>query len=268
LLWGEYKKKHPNGYSYSQFCEHLRQWLVSNTASMHFKHEPGDKVYIDFAGDRLNIIDCKTGEIISVETYAAVLGYSQYTYVEAVFSQKKSDLIGASENALHFFGGVPKVIVPDNVKSAVTKASNYEAQINNDFMDFVNHYQIAVLPARSYKPQDKALVEKTISIIYSRIYARLRDQVFYDLRSLNEAVWALLKEHNQQHFQRRQVSRQELFEEERPLLKPLPPQRYEIRQYKVATVMKTAHVQLHEDKHYYSVPYRYIGKKVKLIYTL
>lgn len=268
LLWGEYKKEHPDGYSYSQFCEHLRLWLQTSSASMHQHQEPADKLFIDFAGDKLHLVDRKTGELTPVEVYISVLGYSQYTYVEAVPSQKKEDLIQATENSLHYFGGVPKVLVPDNLKSAVTKASKYEAQVNAAFMDFANHYQVAVLPARSYKPQDKSLVEKTVSIVYSRIYAPLRNQVFHDLRSLNQAILALLEEHNQHHFQRRKISRKEIFEaEERPLLKALPAQRYELKQYKIATVMKTAHVHLHEDKHYYSVPYRYIGKKAKLVYT-
>ena len=173
ILWGEYKAKHPDGYSYTHFCRYLRQWMNSQRATMHFEHQPADKVYIDFAGKKLQWVDPHSGEVHDAEVYVALLGYSQLTYVQAVASQKKEDFIRATENALHYFGGVPSVLVPDNLKSAVTKASKYEADINTDFADFANHYHTGVLPARSYKPRDKALVEKAVSIAYSRIYAPL-----------------------------------------------------------------------------------------------
>ncbi len=268
ILWGDYRKAHPDGYSYSQFCDHYRNWRSTQTASMHLTHEPGDKMFLDFAGKKLYLTDRKTGEITSVEVFVSVLGHSQYTYVEAIPTQQKEDFIPAVENALHFYGGTPRVVVPDNLKSAVTKADKHEPRLNADFMDFANHYQTSILPTRSYKPQDKSLVEKAVNIIYSSIYAPLRDQVFYDLASLNKDISRLLEDHNQRHFQRKPISRQQLFEqEEKHCLQALPTQRYEMKQYKMATVMKTAHIHLREDKHYYSVPYRYIGKKVKLVYT-
>ncbi len=268
LLWGEYKREHPQGYGYSQFCEHLHRQFKTNKAVMHFEHEPGDKMYIDFAGKRLYITDRKTGEIRPVEVYVSVLGYSQMTYVEAVESQKKEDFISASQNALHFFGGVPQVLVPDNLKSAVTKANKYEADLNQSFADFANHYNTAVLPARSLKPRDKALVEKHVSIVYNRIYAPLRNEVFFSLEELNEAISELLDKHNNTDFQQEKISRKEKFEQtEKDKLKALASDRFEIKYYKYVTVMKNCHIQLREDKHYYSVPHRYIGKKVKLIYT-
>lgn len=268
LLWGEYKREHPQGYGYSQFCEHLHRRFKTNKAVMHFEHEPGDKMYIDFAGKRLYITDRKTGEIRPVEVYVSVLGYSQMTYVEAVESQKKEDFISATQNALHFFSGVPQVLVPDNLKSAVTKANKYEADLNQSFADFANHYNTAVLPARSLKPRDKALVEKHVSIVYNRIYAPLRNEVFFSLEELNDAISELLDKHNNTDFQQEKISRKEKFEQtEKNKLKALARDRFEIKYYKYVTVMKNCHVQLREDKHYYSVPYRYIGKKVKLIYT-
>ncbi len=268
LLWGEYRQKHPEGYGYSQFCEHLYRWRKTSKAVMHFEHEPGDKLFIDYAGKKLYITDRKTGKIRPVEVYISVLGYSQMTYVEARESQKKEDFIASTQNALHFFGGVPKVLIPDNLKSAVTKADKYEADLNRSFADFANHYNTAVLPTRSLKPRDKALVEKHVSIIYNRIYAPLRNEVFFSLEALNEAIAERLDKHNKMYFQQENISRKEKFEQtEKSKPKPLPPERFEIKYYKYVTVMKNCHVQLREDKHYYSVPHRYIGKKVKLMYT-
>lgn len=166
-----------------------------------------------------------------------------------------------------FFGGVPQVLIPDNLKSAVTKADKYEAQINSSFLDFANHYGTSVMPTRSYKPQDKAHVERAVNIAYSRIFAPLRNRIFYTLKSLNEAIGELLTVHNDRHFQKRPVSRRQLFEqEEKNLLGSLPADRYEIKHTKEATVMKNGYIQL--CKHYYSVPYRFIGRKVKVIYSL
>lgn len=268
ILWGEYRRGHPNGYSYSQFCEHYRTYKMSRSSTLHLEQLPADKLFIDFTGKKLSLLDPATGELCEVEVYVAVLGYSQLTYVEAVPSQRKQDFIAATQNALHFFGGVPKVLVPDNLKSAVSKADKYEAQINEDFLDFANHYATSVLPARSYKPRDKAWVERAVNITYARIFAPLRNQVFYSLSALNKAIGDLLAVHNNKSFQQRPHSRRQLFEQqERHLLSPLPAERYELKTYKEVTVMKNGYVQLWEDKHYYSVPYRYIGKRVKLIYS-
>lgn len=268
VIWGEYKEKHPDGYSYAQFCRYLRDWKNTHAATMHFEHQPGDKLFIDFTGKKLQWIDPQTGEVNYAEVYVALLGYSQLTFVQALTSQKKEDFIEATENALHFFGGVPQVLVPDNLKSAVTKASKYEADLNTDFADFANHYSTSVLPARSYKPRDKALVENAVKIIYSRIYAPLRDRIFYSLEELNQAVADVLESHNHKPFQKVKQSRWEKFDEqEKEKLMPLATDRYEMKRFKSLTVMKNCHVHLSEDKHYYSVPYRYIGKKVKMVYS-
>ncbi len=268
VLWGEYKDKHPDGYSYSQFCDHFKSWKRSNSGTLHIEQEPADKLFIDFTGKKLAIVDPQSGELTEVEVYVAILGYSQLTFVQAVYSQRKEDFIQATENALHFFGGVPRVLVPDNLKSAVHKASRHEAELNATFLDFANHYGTAVLPARSYKPRDKSLVEKAVDITYSRIFAPLRNQVFFSLASLNTAIADLLEVHNQQLFQQRPQSRIQLFvEKEKDLLGPLPAHRYENKIFKEVTVMKNGHVQIYEDKHYYSVPYRFIGRSVKLIYS-
>jgi len=268
ILWGEYKQQYPDGFSYSRFCDHFKQYKQSLSATLHMEHHPADKLFIDFTGKKLSIVDPYSGELTQVEVYVAVLGYSQLTYVQAVLSQRKEAFIAASQNALHFFGGVPKVLVPDNLKSAVNKADKYEAELNSAFMDFANHYGTSVLPARSYKPRDKALVEGAVNIAYSRIFAPLRNEVFYSLASLNDAIAGLLAKHNEQCFQQRPQSRRGLFDQdEKHLLAPLPVDRYEIKQFKDITVMKTGHIQLLEDKHYYSVPYRFIGCKVRVIYS-
>jgi transposase len=269
VLWGEYRQKHPDGYSYSQFCDNYRQWSAGLSASMRIEHLPGDKLFIDFTGDRLLIVDPVTGEVTYMEVYVGTFGYSQYSYVEAVPSQRKEDFIAATENALHYFGGVPRALVPDNLKSAVTKADKYEPVINPDFLDFANHYGSAVFPARSRKPKDKALVEKTVSVVYSRIFAPIRNKVYYDIRTLNKDILHHLETHNSTPFQKRPESRKELFDrEEKNALSPLPSERYELRQFKHATVTKTSHICLNPEKHYYSIPYRYIGKKVKIVYSV
>jgi transposase len=267
-LWGEYRLQYPDGYSYSQFCDYFKQWSASQSATMHLEHTPGDKLFLDFAGKKLYLVDPDSGEQIPVEVFVAILAFSQLTYVEAVASQQRLDLIRATENAFYYFGGVTKVLVPDNMKSAVQKASKYEAQINELFLEFANHYQTSIMPARSYKPRDKALVENAVNIAYTRIFAPLRNQVFYSLVSLNQAIAELLAAHNNLPFQRVPQSRRQRFDtQEKHLLQPLAAERYEVKQFREVTVMKNSHVQLHDDHHYYSVPYRYIGKKVKIIYS-
>ncbi len=268
LLWEEYKRDHPEGYSYTQFCYHYQQWCKSGEVTMHFEHKAGDKLFVDYAGKKLSIVDWATGEIKKVEVFIAVLGASQMTYVEATLSQKKEDFIGSLSRAFKYFGGVTSAIVPDNLKSAVTTPNKYEPEINETFADFGMHYNTHILATRSRRPRDKALVEKTVSIIYSRIYARLRDRTFYSLTELNEAIRELLEEHNRVNFKGRDYSRMEMFlSVEKEALKPLPTEPYEIKHYAFVKVQKHSHIHLSEDKHYYSVPYRYIGKKVKVVYT-
>lgn len=268
LLWKQYRKDYPEGYEITQFYLYLRQYCKRFKPVMHMEHKAGDKMYIDFAGEKLSITDRDTGEIRSVEVFAAILGCSQLMYAEAVVSQKKEDLIRACENALQFFGGVPSAIVPDNLKSAVTKSSKYEPTINETFADFAEHYNTAVLPARAYRPKDKSLVEGMVKIIYRCIYSSISTQVHFSLNSLNAAILEALEINNRTMFKGRDYSRRQQFEElEKSALQPLPAYRYEFKQQAIVTVMKNGHVCLGADKHYYSVPYRYIGKKVKILFT-
>src|SRR5208282_3152923 len=175
----------------------------------------------DFAGDKLTLVDKQSGELHDVEVFVAILGASQLTYVEAVSTQTKEDLIGACENALHYYGGVPAAIVPDNLKSAVTKSSKYEPVLNETFADFAEHYGTTILPARAYRPQDKALVEGAVKIVYTRIYAKLRTGQYFTLDELNKAILVALEEHNRTLLKGRNYSRRQQFEEvERQTLAP------------------------------------------------
>lgn len=269
ILWGEYRAKHPQGYSYTQFCEYYNQWLHNNDASLHIEQVAGDKMYIDYTGTKLSIVSYLTGEITELEVFVSVLGFSGLTYVRACHSQQKADFLQSIALALDYYGCVPKVIVPDNLKSAIDKANNYEADINRDLLDLGNHYGVAVLSARSRKPRDKAWVERMVQIIYTRVFAPLRNRVFHNIDTLNEAILELLNQHNNHPLQQRQESRRELFEtQEKEHMLPLPEERYELKEYLYVTVMKNSHVQLHKDRHYYSVPHQHIGKKVKLVYTV
>ena len=268
LLWEEYIKDNPGGYSYPRLTWHYRVWRQASKATMHMEHKAGDKCFVDFAGETLFIVDRKTGEKTDVEIFIAILGASQLSHVEAVESQKKECWIKANENAFHEFGGVTAAIVPDNLKSAVTTPNKYEPDINPEYEDFARHYGTVIFPARSGKSKDKALAENLVKIVYQRVFAPLRNYIFYSIEELNEAIAELNKKHINTPFQRLNTTRMKLFlEVEKGELKPLPPTRYEFKSFCFPTVAFNYHVYLSEDKHYYSVPYHFIGKKVKVAYT-
>lgn len=268
LLWERYIAMHPDGYRLSQFKNHYRHWLRRSKPVMHIEHVAGDKMFIDFAGEKLHIVNMETGEVTDAEVFISVLGASQLTFVEAVLSQCKEDLISCCEHALIYYGGVPKAIVPDNLRSAVTKSSPYEPTLNQAFENFAFHYSTTILPARAYKPKDKSLVEGAVRIAYRRIYSVLDKKVFHTIEELNNAITEIVEQHNNTKLTGRPYSRRELFEEiERSVLSPLPSLAYEFKRQQYSTVSVNGHICLKEDKHYYSVPYRYIGKKVKAMYT-
>jgi transposase len=268
LLWEEYIEKHPDGLRSSQFMDRYLKWTKKVNPVMHMEHKAGDKLFIDYAGKKLSLVDKDTGEITEVEFFVSILGASQYTYAEASPSQQKEELIKSVENALNFYGGVPAAIVPDNLKSAVVKSDRFEPTLNETFLDFAEHYQTAVLPARAYKPRDKSLVEGAVRILYQRIYTALRNRVFHSIGDLNKAIWEELAIHNDKKLTGRHISRLQMFiDVEKDILLPLPEQRYQLKYQSLATVGQNGHVQLNKDKHYYSVPYQYIRKKVKLLYT-
>jgi transposase len=268
LLWEEYKERYPDGFSYSRFCHYYRMWESKLKPGMHIEHKAGDLTYADFTGKKMHYVDRDTGEIHPTETFITILGASQLIYVEAVKSQQLEEWIWANENAWWYYGGVTRGICPDNLKSAVTKACKYEPLLNETYNDLARHYKIVILPTRPRKPRDKSLVENAVRLVYQKIFAVLRNQTFFSLRELNEAIWKELEKLNNAPFQRRDISRRELFNEiEKSELQPLPKERYEIKQYQVSRVEFNQHIYLKEDKHYYSVPHQYTGKKVKTVYT-
>jgi transposase len=267
-LWTEYYLANPSGIKYRQFCQHFHRWRASQKVVMHLEHKAGDKLFVDFAGDKLHLRDIETGEQTTVEFFVAILPCSQLTYAQCVLSQRKEDFILGLSNALSYLGGVPQAIVPDNLKSAVDKADPYEPKINETLADFASHYGTCILPARSRKPKDKALVENAVKVLYSRIYAPLRNRVFHSLAELNQAVALLLEEHNDYLQKEKGCSRREQFVEiEQKTLQPLPSKPYQLRKFSLSKVHPNGHATLKEDKHYYSVPYQLVGKEVKLVYT-
>lgn len=266
--WSDYLIKHPDGFKFTSFCRYLNRYLDYTRPVMHIDHKAGDKLFIDFAGEKMHYWSRENGEKIEVEIFAAILGCSQLVYVEALASQKKEDLIRGCENAFHYYGGVTAAIVPDNLKSAVTKSSKYEPTLNETFEDFATHYTTTVLPARSYRPRDKALVEGIVKIIYNKIYTNIDQKDYFSLEELNIAIQIELEALNNQLLTGRDYSRRQQFEEiEKSTLGPLPQYRYDFKQHYSGRVMKNGCVCLRPDNHYYSVPYRLIGEKVKMIYS-
>lgn len=267
-LWEEYRDEQPDGYSYSQFCYYFQLWRSTSELTMHLDHKAGDKMFVDFTGKHLEFVDRKTGQINPVEVVVAILPASQLTYVEATLSQKKHDWIMANQNAFYYFGGVTQAVVPDCLKSAITTPNRYEPDINPEYADFARHFQTVILPARPHKPRDKAMVEGAVRIVYAWIFAALRNRIFYSLRELNSAIIEQLDCYNNKPMQRLKISRKQLFEQiEKAALKPLPQQRYAIKKFKELKTQFNYHIYLSDDKHYYSVPYRFRGRQVLVIYT-
>jgi len=269
LLWQEYRKKHPQGYSYPQFCYHFRMWRSLSSVSMHLEHKAGEKMFVDYTGKKLKISEDTAGKEKEVEVFVAILPASSLTYVEATETQRKEDWLKANQNALSYFGGVPGQIVPDCLKSAVTKGNKYEPDINPCYADFARHYSTVILPARPHNAKDKAMVENAVKIIYQRVFAPLRNESFSSLQELNSVIRDLLEEHNNIPFQRLKMSRRELFNEiEKDSLRPLPVKKYELKEFRRLKVAANYHIEIREDNHYYSVPFQYKGKHVSVVYTL
>src|SRR5450432_749448 len=266
IIYQDYISQHPDGFKHSAFLVRINTFIGMSKPSMRVPHKAGDKLFIDFTGKRLSVVDDDTGEIQEAEVFVAVLGCSQLTFVMAVASQKKEDFILACEHALHFYGGVPEAIVPDNLKSAVKKAGRYESELNDSFAAFAAHYNTYVFPARVYKPKDKALVEGAVKIIYTSIFTKIDEKVYTDLEMLNGDILFYLEAHNNTLLTGCDYSRMQQFEQlEKNVLKPLNKYPYDPMITKTATVGKTGYVTA--DYRYYSVPYKFIGKKIKLMYN-
>lgn len=273
VLFDEYRATHPDGYGKSQFYYHLKQNLVARkdvTAVLASTYKPGEKLMVDFAGDKLSYVDAETGEVIKVEVFVACMPYSDYTYVTCVPSQKTEDFLYAIRMCLEHLGGVPPILTPDNLKSAVISNDRHEPKLNKALEDMGNYYHFVVLPCDPASPTQKALVEDSVRITYNRIYARLRNRTFHSLLELNRAVWELMERHNQTRMQKRPYSREERFHAmEKELLKPLKPEPYEMRLYADLKVQANCHVELRQDKvtHFYSVPYIHVGKQARVVFT-
>lgn len=268
-LWAKYQQGYPDHYGYSQFCQLFSDWLESKKVSGKLNHIAGEKLYIDYAGKKLQIVDKQTGEVRDVEVFVGILPASSYTYVEASYDQTQESLVRSVSNCLHFFEGVPQAIVPDNLKSAVSKPSKYEPVINKTFRDMGHYYGCVVNPTRSYSPQDKALVEGAVKLVYQRIYYEISKMTFFSLKELNKQIRPLLERYNSYKLQTTGISRFKQFVElEKEHLSPLPAEPYQIKHYHRAKVQKMGYVFLSQQKNYYSVPYRYIGKHVEVQHTI
>lgn len=266
--WAVYIALNPTGYRRSQFHVHYNRWSHKTKAVMRIDHKAGDKMYVDYAGTKLEYTDRETGEIHQTEVFVAILGASQLTYVEATMTQQKEDFITASENALYYFDGAPQAIVTDNLKSAVTKSDKYEPTLNESFKDFAEYYGMTALPAKPYRPTYKALVEGMVKIMYRTIYVTVNENTYFSLDELNKSILNALEALNKQLLSGRPYSRRQLFEEtEKSNLQALPAIRYEAKRKQIVKVQKNNHVCLGEDKHYYSVPYHYVQTRVIILYS-
>lgn len=262
-----FKALYPGAYAETAFYNYYGKWKKKVNPSMHIEHKVGDKMYVDYAGATLPYVDEQTGEIKRAQVFVAILGWSNYTYVEAMENQTIEEFIAACENAMRFFKGVPLAIVPDNLKSAVFKASRYEPELNENFKAFADHYGVAILPTRARKPKDKAIVEGMVKLTYQRIYTSLDEHGIFPLAQLNEQIIKHLTVHNDAPLTGKECSRTDRWIMELASLHALAEKGYEMRKIKQVTVIKNGHIFLHEDKHYYSVPYELIGKKLKLVYS-
>lgn len=268
LLWQEYEVTHKkSAYRYAQFCAKYREWLQRQKPSMRQIHRAGEKLFIDYCGPTIDIIDPITGEVRSASIFVAVFGASNYTYVEATWDQTLPNWIASHVRAFQFFGGVPALLVPDNLRSAVTKACRYEPKINKTYADLAAHYGAAVLPARPYKPKDKAKAENAVLVVERWILARLRHHTFVGLAELNTAIAKLLRELNHRPFKKLPGTRWSQFEViDKPALKILPSRPYEFATFLDSRVHVDYHIEV--DRHYYSVPYTLIKQLVQVRLTV
>lgn len=266
LLWIEYKSQHPEGLNYSYYCELFRAWRSQVDVCMRQTHKAGEKMFVDYAGMRIPIINSDTGETHDAEIFVAVLGASNYIFVEAILSQALPDWIGSHVRAFEFFNGVPEIVVPDNLKAGVTHAHRYEPDINLTYLEMANYYNVAIIPTRVAAPKDKAKVEEAVQHVERRILATFRNRQFFSVRELNEAIKPLLESVNKAPFQKLPGSRLEQFETlEKPLLRALPSGPYQFAEFKKVRLGLDYHVDI--DFHYYSAPYQLAKKEMQARYT-
>ncbi len=263
LLWEEYKERHPDGYEYSWFCRQYRKWLGRQDLVMRQEHRGGEKLFVDYSGMTVPVIDRTTGEELQAQVFVAVLGASGYTYAEATWTQGLEDWITSHCNCFSFLQGLPEIVVPDNLRSAVSKTHRYEPDLNPTYQDMATHYGVTVLPARVGKPRDKAAVELGVVLVQRWILSALRKQRFFSLAEVNREIRRLLDRLNDRPFRKMPGCRREVFEElDRPALRPLPERPYEFAEWKRVKVHVDYHVEF--DRHYYSVPYDLVGLTLDL----
>lgn len=267
LLWEEYRKESSNPFRYTQFCILLKQAGKATNASMHLAHAPAAMVMVDFAGDKMSYVDRSTGEVILCPVFVAVLPFSKYTFAMVLRDASIPQVIKALNACMIYFGGVPLSLKTDNMKQVVTRSCRYEPIFSEALKQWALHYNITLLATRVAKPKDKGAVENEVKIAYQRIYAPLRDELFYHLDQLNNAVTKRLDLHNEKLFQLKDYSRlQQFIKDEKTLLQPLPAEPFVIRHQALAKVQKNYHITLGENHHHYSVPYQFIGKQVNAVY--
>jgi len=263
LLWQEYREAHPEGYEYSRFCECYQQWLKRASPTMRQTHVAGEKMFVDFSGSGLDIVDAQSGECLTAVLFVAVLGASSYTYVEPCLSQDLQTWVGCHVRALEFFDGAARVWVPDNLKAAVTQAHRYEPLLNRTYEELAEHYGAAVIPARSRKPRDKAKVEAAVGLASRWILAVLRHHHFQAMEQVRQAVRPLLDKLNDKPMQKIGRSRRALFEElEHKALQPLPERPYQLAEWKVVRPNIDYHIEF--DQHYYSVPHELVRERLEV----
>ena len=267
LLWLEYRELHPDGYGYSQFCHLYRTWRRHLSVVMRFDHKAGEKLFVDYPGMTIPIYDERDLTVsFHAELFVAVLGASSYTFATATRSQQIQDWIAAHVATFEFLGGCSEILVPDNLRSGVTKAHRYEPDVNATYQEMASHYGVAIIPARPYKPRDKAKAEAGVQLVERWIIAVLRHQRFTSLSALNEAIGELVERLNRKPFKKMEGSRASLFAElDQPALRPLPRDPYEFASWRAAKVNIDYHVEV--DRHYYSVPYQLAGAVVDVRLT-
>jgi len=263
LLWEEYREKTPDGYRYSRFCDLYRRWLGRQEFVLRQEHRAGEKLFVDYAGDTIPIHSATGGDPTAAAIFVSVLGASNFTYSEATATQGLADWIGAHIRAFEFLGGVPEIVVPDNLKSGVTKACRYEPSVNRTYEEMASHYGVAVVPTRRRKPRDKAKVEAGVLVVERWILAALRKRKFFSLGEVNQAIQELQVRLNDRPFRKREGSRRSLFESlDKPVLRALPAERYEYGDWETHRVNIDYHVEF--DNHWYSVPYLLTQQEVEV----
>jgi transposase len=263
LLWQEYKASHPTGYQYSQFCNRYHQWVGQVDVVLRQAHRPGEKLFVDYAGQTVAVVERDTGVVRQAEIFVAVLGASNYTYVEATWTQGLADWVMAHVRAFQFFGGCPAIVIPDNLKSGVTKPCRYEPDLNPTYAEMAAYYGVAVIPTRVRRPRDKAKVEVGVQVVERWLLARLRNMTFFSLAELNHTLRQWLTDLNSRPFKKLTGCRRSLFEElDQPALQPLPATPYTFAEWRKARVNIDCHVEV--DGGYYSVPYRLLRQPVEV----